>query len=278
MRIINLLKYFSLMVILNLFSGCNIRAEDPNYEWKLTFEDQFDSFDSTKWIKLFDNGGRTIWSNKELQWYKDENVKTEGGVLKLIAKKESVYGKDPESENQFEYTSGMICSSFGFSQAYGKWEIKARFPFAKGFWPAFWLVAKQRPGLPEIDVFEYFGVYKNSISVSQHWGLDYPNYPGGIYEGKTDPFYYLRHKEIEGNFADEWMVWTFECFPNKMQWKLNGKVVYESTEGIPTTPLYIMANVAVKDRPENNYEVDNSNLPYVMEIDYIKVYKMIPKK
>lgn len=247
-----------------------------NFKWQLTFEDNFDTFDRSKWQTLFDMGNRTIWSNKELQWYKDENFVSENGILKIIAQKESIYGKDAESEKQFEYTSGMINSPQTFSQVYGKWEIRVKFPFKKGFWPAFWLVAKQRPGLPEIDVFEYFGIKENVITCNQHWGLDWPNYSGGIYEGKTAPFYYFHSKEIEGKFSDTWMIWSFECFPNKMLWKLNGNTVYESTEGIPTAPLYMIANVAVKDRPENDYKVDDSGLPYVMEIDYIKVYKMIP--
>jgi len=250
--------------------------EKENYKWKLTFEDNFDTFDTTKWITLFDTGGRTNWANKELQWYKDENVTVDNGILKLITKKESIYGKDTESDKQFEFTSGIICSSFGFTQAYGKWEIRAKFPFKKGFWPAFWLVAKQKPGLPEIDVFEYFGIKKNKILSTHHWGLDYPNYSGGVYEGKTAPFYYVASKETEGDFSDVWMTWSFECFPNNMVWKLNGNVVYEATEGIPTAPLYMIANVAIKDRAENNYEVDNTDLPYIMEIDYVRTYQMVP--
>lgn len=250
--------------------------EEENYKWELTFEDNFDTFDRAKWKTFFDMGNRTIWSNKELQWYKDENIVSENGILKLIAKKESIYGKDSENEKQFEYTSGMINSPETFTQAYGKWEIRARFPFKKGFWPAFWLVAKQRPGLPEIDVFEYFGIEKNKISSAHHWGIDYPNW-GGLYKGKTEPFYYARGNDITGDFADKWMVWTFECFPNKMVWKLNDEVIFESTEGIPTAPLYMIANVAIKARDENNNQVDDSGLPYIMEIDYLRVYKMVPK-
>ncbi|MEP7147008.1 MAG: glycoside hydrolase family 16 protein, partial [bacterium] len=200
------------LIIFSQFISCGFRnSENSNYEWKLTFEDQFDTFDTTKWITHFDNGGRSIWSNKELEFYKDENVTLGNGTLKLTAKKQYVYGKDNENEKQFEYTSGMISSSFGFTQAYGKWEMKAKFPFRKGFWPAFWLVAKQRPGLPEIDIFEYFGINKEKISSAHHWGLDYPNYPGGTYEGKTAPFYYVQSNETSGNFSDVWMVWTFEC-------------------------------------------------------------------
>ena len=74
------------------------------------------------------------------------------------------------------------------------------------------------------------------------------------------------------------MVWSFEWFPEKLVWKLDGKIVFESTKGIPTAPLYILANVAVKDFPENNKKVDDSNLPYEMEIDYIRVYQMVPSQ
>jgi beta-glucanase (GH16 family) len=261
------------------FISCGFSTyEETNYEWELTFEDNFDTFDNTKWIHIFDGGNRTIWSNKELQWYKDENATVENGILKLTAKKESIYGKDTEGEKQFEFTSGLMSSSQSFIQAYGKWEIRAKFPFRKGFWPAFWLVAKQRPGLPEIDVFEYFGIDRDKIISAHHWGLDYPNYSGGTYEGKTAPFYYVDSKVTEGNFEDVWMVWSFECFPNKMIWKLNGNIVYESTEGIPTAPLYILANVAIKEWPDNNNQIDRTDVPYVMEIDYIRAYKMIPKK
>jgi beta-glucanase (GH16 family) len=276
--ITNILLYSILISFFPLYA-CNSNVDenpDPDYEWKLTFEDNFDFFDSEKWFTHFRNGNRTIWSNKELQWYKDENVKVENGILMLTARKESIYGKDPESEKQFEYTSGMICNR-DFSQAYGKWEMKVRFSFKKGFWPAFFLAPpNQIPSLPEIDVFEYFGINENKISCAHHWGLDYPNW-GGIYEGKTEPFYYVRSKEIEGDFSNVWMVWSFECFPDKMVWKLNGNVVYETTEGIPTAPLYMIANVAIKDFPQNNYEVDDSGLPYVMEIDYVRIYKMVPK-
>jgi beta-glucanase (GH16 family) len=259
-----------------LFSDGNDPSDDSaiNYEWQLTFEDQFDAVDRSKWIFKHDNGVQTIWSNKELEWYKEENVVAEGGVLKLIAKKESVYGKDPESEKQFEFTSGMICNSKSFTQAYGKWEMRVRFPFKKGFWPAFFLVPIQRPTLPEVDVFEYFGIKKDEIGCNLHWGIDYPNPSMG---NDPKPFYNLKVHNFTGDFADKWMVWACEIFPDRIVWKLDGNKVFESTEGIPTAPMYMIANVAIKDRPENGNKVDETGLPYVMEIDYVKIYKMVPK-
>ncbi len=272
----NYLKNFSLVftVFCNLiFSSCAFKSiEKENYKWKITFEDNFDTFDNSRWITHHENGERTIWSNNELEFYTDENVKVENGILKLSANKQSILGKDTYGEKQFPFTSGMVCSSKGFLQSYGKWEIKVRFPFKKGFWPAFFLVPIQRPTLPEIDVFEYFGVYKNNITMTEHWGIDYPN---SELTSKA-PFYNKKAKSIDGDFSDRWMIWEFECFPSNMIWKLDGKKVFESNEGIPTAPLYMIANVAVKDYKENDNKVDETGLPYVMEIDYIKVYQMIP--
>jgi len=243
-------------------------AQDKSYEWKIAFEDDFNTFDNAKWRTLHDNGNRTIWSNKELQWYSDGNVAAEDGILKLIVKKESVFGKDIESQKQFDYTSGMICNSKSYTQQYGKWEMKCGFPFKKGFWPAFYLVPLERPTLPEIDIFEYFGIDENKISCSHHWGIDY---------GLEPPMYNVRVKEIEGDFSNQWMVWSLECTPEELVWKLNDKVVYRSTQGLPCSPLYMIANVAVKDRKENDFQVDDTGLPYVMEIDYVRIYQMVPK-
>ncbi|HMQ68750.1 MAG TPA: glycoside hydrolase family 16 protein [Ignavibacteria bacterium] len=262
------------LTVINFSCGFTT-VEKQDYEWQITFEDNFDTYDRTKWINMHDNGNRTIWSNNESEWYKDENVSVENGILKLSAKKESIYGKDIESEKQFEYTSGMICNAKSFTQAYGKWEMRVKFPFKHGYWPAFFLVPKQRPSLPEIDVFEYFGINEDKIYTTHHWGLDYKG-PGTGNQG--EPFYYVKNKEITGDFSDKWMVWSFECFPDKMIWKLDGKIVFEATDGIPTAPLYMIANVAVKDHKENDFGIDDTGLPYVMEIDYVRVYKMVPKK
>ncbi len=266
----------TLLFMLLAFGVLNINSvgfndkEVEDYQWKLTFEDNFDSFDRTKWITFHDNGNRTIWANEELEWYSDDNVKVENGICKLIARREATYGKDIENEKQFEYTSGMICSSKSFLQAYGKWEMRVRFPFTKGCWPAFFLVPIQRPTLPEIDIFEYFGREENKISCSSHWGVNYPNSE----KTRKAPFYYLNTKELQGDFSNKWMIWSFECFPDKMIWKLDGNIVYEATDGIPTAPLYIIANVAIKDFIG---PIDESRLPYIMEIDYIRAYQMIPK-
>ncbi len=73
------LSFISLCIIILLFiitfNGFTSSEKNNNSKkkWELVFEDNFDSFNSSNWITLHDNGNRTIWSNKELQWYKDKN-------------------------------------------------------------------------------------------------------------------------------------------------------------------------------------------------------------
>lgn len=253
-----------------LFSYGFAYTEVEGTKWELVFEDNFDTFDHNTWLTYHDNGNRTIWSNKELQWYKDENVYSENGILKLVAKKESIYGKDVESEKQFEFTSGMICNSKSYKQTYGKWEMKVKFPFRQGYWPAFFLVPLKRPTLPEIDVFEYFGIKENEITCNHHWGIDY---------GLKAPDYNVKSKVLYGDYSDVWMIWTVEITPKKIVWKLNDCVVYSSKKGLPNSPLYMIANVAIKDRPEDGISSEKIasaaiGAPYIMEIDYVKIYKM----
>ncbi len=269
MKVFYLISLFMTVFAVIYFPGKSATAEKEGSKWQLIFEDNFDTFDRSAWITEHHNGNRTIWSNKELQWYKDENVYSENGVLKLVVKKESLYGKDVESEKQFEYTSGMICDSKSLSQTYGKWEMRVRFPFKGGYWPAFYLVPLTRPTLPEIDVFEYFGIKENEISCTVHWGKDY---------GLKAPDYNMATTVLQGDYSDTWMVWAVEVTPKKIVWKLNNKEVKRSTQGLPTTPMYMIANVALKDRPEDGISTDKiardaAQDPYVMEIDYVKIYK-----
>ncbi|MBK7445878.1 MAG: hypothetical protein IPJ45_07635 [Ignavibacteria bacterium] len=49
------------------FRTINTPDIEKNYNWKLTFEDNFDGYDNSKWSNNYERGNRTIWSNKELR-------------------------------------------------------------------------------------------------------------------------------------------------------------------------------------------------------------------
>ncbi len=63
------------------------------------------------------------------------------------------------------YTSGCITTELTHWQTYGYFEMRARLPRGKGFWPAFWLLPKRLTWPPEIDILEGSGAKPRSIHV-----------------------------------------------------------------------------------------------------------------
>lgn len=153
------------VVPIETFNQCNTNP------WILVFEENFDgdSLDLSKW--RYGNGVHIRYCNNEQQYYTNgDNIEVSNGILKLIAKKETVYEKvvDWLSDNEhldcdgvdngknkryFYYTSANIETIKKFS--YGKYEARIKIAKGKGFWPAFWMYGGD-PIYNEIDVFEFW--------------------------------------------------------------------------------------------------------------------------
>ncbi|WP_180982590.1 glycoside hydrolase family 16 protein [Methylocella silvestris] len=71
------------------------------------------------------------------------------------------------------YVSGMLTSKNFFAQTYGYFEIAAKLPVGSAVWPAFWLVPRDKPSPPELDVFEVVGKEPQNVYQTTHWA--YPN-------------------------------------------------------------------------------------------------------
>ncbi|WP_455985440.1 substrate-binding domain-containing protein [Methylorubrum extorquens] len=72
------------------------------------------------------------------------------------------------------YWAGVLTTKFSFSQLFGYFEITAKLPVGKGFWPAFWLLPVRGawPQNGELDVFEGLGepeqIHAGIISGADH--------------------------------------------------------------------------------------------------------------
>ncbi|MGQ9731408.1 MAG: glycoside hydrolase family 16 protein [Candidatus Zipacnadales bacterium] len=164
------------------------------------------------------------------------------------------------------WRAGLLCSvdphGEGFSQQYGYFEMRAKFPKGKGVWPAFWLL-----GLPrlkdksvtniEIDVVEYYGVHPNALHTTVHlWYADGRHWADGrpsIVQGITDEFH---------NYGV--MVTAEEII-----------FYYDGIElrRLPTPaeakgPLYLLVNLALG----GGWPIDKTPNPSFMYVDYVRVY------
>lgn len=95
----------------------------------LTFEDDFDgnALDETKWI--YELGD--LKKNNELQAYRRQNISVKNSCLVITAKREDFLTQ--------HWTSGSITTESKFTQVYGRWEAKIKFPNISGAFCAFWM-------------------------------------------------------------------------------------------------------------------------------------------
>ena len=100
---------------------------------KIIFEDHFDgdTIDRSKW--QFEIG---FIRNHEPQYYTDRpcNAYVEDSMLHIVTLREDYEGA--------KYTSASLNTEGKFSCTYGRIEMRAKLPWSKGIWPAFWTLGE----------------------------------------------------------------------------------------------------------------------------------------
>lgn len=233
-------------------------------KWDLTFEEEFNvsKLDTSKWMTRYFWGDQTMESSFVLE--DDKSFITDGDNIEFYDNKARIVTKPNNAEGlvwraeqgfvleDFDFTSGLISTAKSFKQKYGV--FKAKIKMAGGsVAQAFWMVSETI--LPHIDVarFENSKLYANYF-----WGK-------GSSPNKS------LSKTGGTKYADEYFIYTLEWTPNKLTWKINGKVFKTQTSGVPQEEMYInFSSNLKKDAAENG-------LPSAMEIDWVRVYKLKEK-
>ena len=260
--------------------------------WELIFEDDFNdtTIDKGKWFTCIDGWNREH-GNDELQYYLDDNVVVEDGVLKLTTKREPGYynvwrfnndGNGYVTTKYFEYTSGWIQTKMNFQ--YGLYEARCRIPDGQGFWPAFWLYGNGE----EIDIFEF-----SSNEQNRHLTTIHKWYDDGGHEFCPENW------ESNTSFANDFHIFSLEWDEFVLIFRVDGVVKriifnyynilgqsfgnYQSiTDGpytrfalFPSNPQSMILNLAIPGANSNfgDPELTPTIFPSSLDIDYVKVYK-----
>lgn len=203
-----------------------------------------------------DNG----WGNNEAQYYTNSatNVKVEGGVLKLTAKKEILNGS--------QYTSARIVTDAKFSFKYGKIVVRAKLPTGGGTWPAIWMLGQNYstaiwPACGEIDMMEHKGNEPNVI----HGTLHYPGHSGGNADTATTTI-----TNASSEFHLYKIIWSATAIKFYVDDTLYHS--YANTASSPyNNPFFIVLNVAMGGTFGGT--IDPAFTQSTMEVDYVKVYQ-----
>ena len=239
------------------FESKPVWADEFNYKGKP---------DPSKWG--YDVGG-SGWGNNELEYYTDKGNATVGnGVLTIEARKEAKGDK--------QYTSARMVTKNKADFLYGRFEIKAKLPTGKGLWPAIWMLSTDWkyggwPESGEIDIMEQVGYDPDSIHISVH----------------TKAFNHVIHTQKTSvtnvpTCTSEFHVYRIDWTPYDIKGFIDDKQCFQfknTGKGFEEWPFdkrfHLLLNVAVGGNWGGQKGIDESAFPGKMEVDYVRVYKMI---
>lgn len=221
------------------------------------------------WVPVNDEKNHTLIWNKEQQIYVDPgftgtNSKALGltafsvknGILTITANRTAnpfLYG--------YKYTSGLITTEPTFTQTYGVFEIRAKFPKGKGFWPAFWLLPVDKSWPPEIDILEILGHEPTKYYTTIH------SNETGVHTKSDIPVHIIPDSSAGfHNYAVEWG-------PQEIVFYFDDKEVgRRPTPSDLNKPCYLLLNLALGGDWAGSPDV-TTRFPGVMQVDYIRAYQ-----
>lgn len=271
-------RILSLTLLAGLSAGCQKSETAPAASaspdaWQLVWHDEFDGSgvpDPSKWTYAVGGHG---WGNKERQFYteaREENAQQREGKLHITARREPWEGND--------YTSARVISRGLGDFLYGRFEIRAKVPAARGTWPAIWMMPADWdfsqggwPDIGEIDIMEHVGHDPGVIHASAH-SRDYQWQKGTQKTGT------LSVPTATGEFHTYVLEWSEERLAAYVDDQLYFEYLNEG-EGEGkwpyNKPFYLILNVAVGGEWGMVKGIDESAFPQTMEIDYVRVFQAI---
>jgi beta-glucanase (GH16 family) len=247
--------------------------------WTCTFDDEFtgNALDTSKWA-IQTTGASGFTSGTECFVNSPNNVAVSNGVLSLTARAEAApfTCADPGGAFVTRYTSGEVLTYGKFSQAYGRFEVSAKFPSTtvKGLQEALWLWPDDPrrygswPWSGEIDIAEVYSQYADRAIPTVHY-----------VPLTTDPNttnYQCLIKDI-GQFHRYVVEWTTQAITISY----DGQVCI-SDNWVPMPPLlkpqpfdqpFMVALTQALGVGGNAFDPATTPLPATTQIDYVRVWR-----
>jgi beta-glucanase (GH16 family) len=260
-------------------------------DWKLVWSDEFDQPglpDPSKW-----NYEEGFIRNNEEQFYtrgRTENARVENGMLVIEGRKERYKNPafDPSAQGPggarlrreyAEYTSASLTTRDKASWTYGRLEVRAKLPAARGTWPAIWTLGvngKQVgwPACGEIDIMEFVGFERGVI----HANIHTKKYNHVLKTGKGSQI-------TIPDASDAFHVYVLEWEPDHLDFFVDDKRYFtyrnegSGTEAWPyDQQQYLIVNLAIGGAWGGAKGIDEASFPQRYYIDYVRVYQKAEPK
>ena len=252
-------------------SSSSTPIEDLSSGSQYFWNDEFDgdAIDNSKWT--YDIGtGSSGWGNNEWEYYTDrkENAYIKDGILHIRAQKEDYKGS--------KYTSARMLTKGKFAFKYGTVEARIALPTGKGIWPAFWMLGENFdtvgwPACGEIDIIEAVNS-ENIVYGTNHWanGSEF-----ATYGNNTGNYRDQKHEMDITQFHTYKFTWDEKYIRMFVDDFMYHEILIENSTGDTEEfhkPFFFLLNVAVAGNWPG-FEVDDTQFPNEMLVDYIRVYK-----
>lgn len=253
--------------------------KSAGHAWQCTFDDEFSgtSLDSTKWTPMLTAQGG-YHNGPECYVNSPNNISESGGMLKLTARKEAApfFCKQGKTKGwTTQYTSGSVSTGTHFSQAYGRFDVRAKLPGAviTGLQTSFWLWpvndVKYGPLWPqsgEIDIAEMYTKYPNLA-------IPYIHYvPKTADPNVTNTSFVIDPK----TFHDYVAVWT----PSTITIQIDGRTVLVDSwnpaglvKPAPFDQPFMVQLTQALGIKTNAFDPAHTPLPATTQVDYVRVWK-----
>ena len=244
-------------------------------DWQPVWCEEFDYEGLPNPEKWFYDIGGDGWGNNEEQYYTNadlDNANVSDGTLKITALKENFSGSS--------YTSARLISKYRGDFTYGRFEVRAKMPTAKGTWSAIWMLPTD---------WEYGGWPESGeIDIMEHVGYDLGKIHGTIH---TEQFNHKANTQIgysktldtaEEEFHTYELVWEPHYIEFFVDGDSYGQVGYnallnrgrDAFEAWPfDKAFHLILNVAVGGSWGVLQGIDEDAFPSTMEVDYVRVYQ-----
>jgi beta-glucanase (GH16 family) len=257
-------------------NGTNLTTDNTGYSTPLTYPgyalawaDEFSgtTLDGTVWNQEIGNGA-SGWGNNELEYYTNDvkNTFLSNGNLIIEARKESISG--------FNYSSGRMTTQNKKNFKFGRIDIRAKLPVAKGLWPALWMLGENIttvswPACGEIDIMELIGNFPSRTYGTMHWKT-----AAGTNTNKG-----TEYNLSSGDFSQQFHVFSLIWTQDTLKWLVDDQLFLTTTKADVGTanypfndPHFFIFNVAVGGNWPGSPDA-NTVFPQRMFVDYVRVFQ-----
>jgi beta-glucanase (GH16 family) len=259
--------------------GGVVKLKPTGQRWICTFDDEFagTALKTARWA-VQTTAASGFHSGPECFKNRAANVSVSAGYLRLTARREAApfTCTSPLGSYQTQYTSGSV-STFGtFSQAYGRFEVRAILPAAKvqGLQESFWMwpvnsikYGSVWPASGEIDIAEIFSKYPDRA-------IPFIHYNAAAYDPNvTNNYCLITNIASLHTYAVEWTPTAIKVIYDGHTCLVDSWNPVSLVKPQPFDQPFMIALTQALGIGANAFSAATTPLPATTKIDYVRTWK-----